>query len=82
MEELIEELKAKADLSQEQAQKSVSTMVEFIKTKLPAGLSDKVEDMISGNFNLGSLFGGGSNDMSSAFDMLSNMFGGGNDDEE
>lgn len=76
MQVLINELIEKAGLTEEQAGKAVSTIMDFIKSKLPAGFSDKLEDLISGKFDLGSMFGGGSKEGGSAFDTLSNMFGG------
>lgn len=62
MEELIKELIDKAGLNEDSAQKAVATMVSFVKTKLPDGLSGQVENLLSGNFDISSLFGGGDND--------------------
>lgn len=76
MQALINELVEKAGLTEEQAQTAVATIMNFIKSRLPAGLSDKVEDLISGKFDLGSMFGGGNKEGGSAFDALSGMFGG------
>lgn len=76
MQELINELQSKAGLTSEQAQQAVSVMTNFVKSKLPDGLAGKVEDLMSGNFNLGNLFGGNNDQGGSAFDALSNMFGG------
>lgn len=76
MQALINELVEKAGLSEESAQKAVATTINFIKTKLPPGFSDKLEDLISGKFDLSSMFGGGGgNDSESPLDKLSNMFG-------
>lgn len=62
MEELIKELIDKAGLNEDSAQKAVATMVSFVKTKLPDGLSGQVENLLSGNFDISSLFGGGASD--------------------
>lgn len=79
MQELINELVAKANLSPEAAAKAVETTISFVKSKLPPFLSDKVEDLIAGKFDLGSMFGGfggGSNDAGdSPLDKLGDMFG-------
>lgn len=79
MQELINELKEKAGLTEESAMKAVETTVNFIKAKLPAGLSDKVEGLLSGNFDLGAMFGGGSKESdasdSNPLDKLKGLFG-------
>lgn len=59
MEELIKRLQETVGLSSEDATKSVATLVEFVKEKLPIGLGDKVEGLMNGQLDLGSLFGGG-----------------------
>lgn len=77
MQALIKELIDKVGLSPEKAEQTVSTVVAFVKDKLPEGLSDKVEGLLSGNFDLGGLFGGGDSDADggSPLDSLKNMFG-------
>lgn len=77
MQELVNELMQKAGLSEESAKKAVETTVSFIKTKLPAGMSDKVEGLLSGNFDLSSMFGGGSSKDGddNPLDKLKGMFG-------
>lgn len=78
MQALINELVEKANLSPEAAAKAVETTISFVKSKLPPFLSDKVEDLISGKFDLGSMLGGfgGNNDAGeSPLDKLSGMFG-------
>lgn len=77
MQALIDELVAKAGLTPEAAAKSVETTIGFVKSKLPPFLADKVEDLLNGKFDLGSLmggFGGGSAD-ESPLDKLTGMFG-------
>ncbi len=83
MKELINAFVEKAGLSEESATKAADTAINFVKEKLPPGLSDKVEDIFNGNFDLssimgslGGLFGGGSDNSSeSPLDKLKNMFG-------
>lgn len=79
MQELINELVEKANLSPEAAAKAVETTISFVKSKLPPFLSDKVEDLISGKFDLGSMLGGfgggGSATEESPLDKLNGMFG-------
>lgn len=78
MQALINELVEKANLSPEAAEKAVATTISFVKSKLPPFLSDKVEDLISGKFDLGSMFGGfggGSDAGESPLDKLNGMFG-------
>ncbi len=79
MQELVNELINKAGLSPEAAAKSVETTITFVKSKLPPFLSDKVEELLNGKFDMGSLlsgFGGGSNDGGeSPLDALTGMFG-------
>lgn len=79
MQALINELVEKANLSPEQAAKAVETTLSFVKSKLPPFLSDKVEDLIQGKFDMSSLFGGfggGGDADDSPLDKLNNMFGG------
>lgn len=76
MEALINELIEKAGLSRDQAEKAVAATVNFVKSKLPSGLSDKVEGLMSGNLDMSSLFGGGATGGGSPLDALKGMFGG------
>lgn len=77
MQELINELVAKADLTPEAAAKAVATTIDFVKSKLPPFLSEKVEDLISGKFDLGAMMGGfgGGDAGDSPLDKLNGMFG-------
>jgi len=77
MQALIDELVAKAGLSPQDAAKAVSTTVDFVKSKLPPFLADKVEELMAGKFDMGSLLGGfgGSNTGDSPLDKLGDMFG-------
>ena len=80
MQALINELVEKANLSPEAAAKAVDVTISFVKSKLPPFLSDKVEDLIGGKFDLGSLMGGfggggGKDTDESPLDKLNGMFG-------
>jgi polyhydroxyalkanoate synthesis regulator phasin len=79
MQELVKELVEKAGLTEESAEKSIDVMIAFLKSKVPANMQDKVEEIIkTGKFDMMSLMsafmssGGGS---SSPLDMLKGMFG-------
>ena len=71
MEELIKELMAKANLSEDQARQSAAVMKEFVKTKLPPLFQDKIDDILDGKLDLGSILGG-----LNPMDMFKGMFGG------
>jgi len=79
MQELINELVEKVGLSPEIAEKATTVVVNFMKNKLPEGLSDKVEGLLGGNFDLGSMFGGGDNAAAGGdnnpLDKLKGLFG-------
>lgn len=76
MQAMVNELVEKANLTPEDAAKAVDTMLNFVKSKLPPFLSDKVEDLMSGKFDLGAMFGGfGGGDNESPLDKLTGMFG-------
>jgi len=55
MEKLINELVAKVGLSPETAQQASKVVLDFVKTKLPAGLSDKAEDLLNGNLDFSAI---------------------------
>jgi uncharacterized protein (DUF2267 family) len=48
MDELIKQVTAKAGISEEQARTAVSTVLDFVKTKLPAPIAGQIENAISG----------------------------------
>ena len=58
MDELIKQVTAKAGISEDQARKAVSTVLDFVKTRLPAPIASQVENAISGG-------GGGVGDIAS-----------------
>lgn len=48
MEELIQQLQAKAGLTAEQALKAIDTVKDYVKSKLPPMLADNAEQWFSG----------------------------------
>lgn len=48
MQELIEKLIAEVGLSSEQASKTVETVLNFVKTKLPPAFSGNIESLLAG----------------------------------
>ncbi len=48
MQELINKIMSEVGLSSEQAQKTVETVMTFVKSKLPAALSGNIDAMFSG----------------------------------
>lgn len=78
MEELVKRLQDNVGLSAEDAQKSVQTVLAFVKEKLPMGLGEKVEDMLNGTFDIQSLLGGfmspSDSDKDNPLEQLKNMF--------
>jgi len=48
MEELIKQVTAKTGISEEQARSAVTTVVDFIKAKLPAPIAGQIDSVISG----------------------------------
>ena len=49
MDELMVAIQQKTGLPADQAQGAAQAALEFLKEKLPAGIGDKLEDMIAGN---------------------------------
>ena len=48
MEELIKQVTAKAGISEDQARSAVSTVLDFVKTRLPEPIAGQIENVISG----------------------------------
>ena len=48
MNEVVELVKQKTGLSDEMAQKAVTTVVEYIKGKLPAGMASQLDGLMAG----------------------------------
>ena len=62
MEELIKQVTAKAGISEDQARTAVSTVLDFVKQRLPAPIAGQIENAISGE---GGGIGGTLGDMAS-----------------
>lgn len=48
MDELIKQVSAKAGISEDQARSAVKTVLDFVKSRLPAPISGQIENAISG----------------------------------
>lgn len=63
MDELIKTVSQKANISPEQAKAAVETVLDFLKSKLPAPISSQIDGLLGGNAAssaqnaLGGLFG-------------------------
>lgn len=73
MDELIKKLQDIVGLSQEDATKTVATVIEFIKEKLPAGFGDQIAGMFKNGFDLGGLMGGLTGDNNDPLSKLRNL---------
>ena len=62
MDELIKQVSAKAGISEDQARSAVSTVLDFVKTRLPAPIASQIENAMSGE---GGGVGGAVGDMAS-----------------
>ena len=51
MQEIIDQLKAQAGLTDEQALKSLETMANYIKSKLPPMMHPMIDNFLSGGSN-------------------------------
>lgn len=49
MDELMNAIQERTGLPADQAQDAAQAALDFLKEKLPGGIGDKLEDMISGN---------------------------------
>jgi nucleoid DNA-binding protein len=52
MQDLIQQLKDRAGLTEEQAHKSLETIKEYIQSKLPPMMQGMVDNFMFGNMNL------------------------------
>lgn len=59
MEQLIQTVAQKANISPEIARLAVETVLNVLKTKLPAPIASQLEGLIEGNVNADDLLGGG-----------------------
>lgn len=48
MEELIKQVTAKAGISEDQARSAITTVLDFVKTRLPAPLAGQIDNLIGG----------------------------------
>ena len=48
MKELIEQVTSKAGISEEQAKNSISTVAEYLKSKMPKTLHSQIDNMLNG----------------------------------
>jgi hypothetical protein len=48
MEELIKQVTAKTGISEDQARSAITTVLDFLKTKLPAPISGQIDGVIGG----------------------------------
>ena len=48
MDELIKQVTAKAGISEDQARSAVNTVLDFVKTRLPAPIASQIENAMSG----------------------------------
>jgi len=62
MEELIQQVAAKAGISEDQARSAVNTVADFVKARVPAPMASQIENAMSGE---GGGIGGGLGDIAS-----------------
>ena len=48
MDELIKQVTAKAGISEDQARSAVNTVLDFVKSRLPAPIAGQIENAVSG----------------------------------
>lgn len=58
MDELIKQVTAKTGISEDQARTAVTTVLGFLKNKLPAPIAGQIESAISGEGEIGGNLGG------------------------
>ena len=79
MKELIDQVVAKVGISPDQAKGSISTVLEFLKGKLPGPIASQLEQFVGGDDEEGDDDGGGS-PLDAAKDALGGLLGGNKDD--
>lgn len=70
MDELVQQVKSRAGLSDEQARKAVETVLQALKQHLPDPLGQQLDGLLSGNKSLSDL-----GDMGGMMDNLGGMLG-------
>ncbi|HVQ39592.1 MAG TPA: hypothetical protein VMS31_18785 [Pyrinomonadaceae bacterium] len=48
MEELIKQVTAKTGISEDQARSAVTTVLDFVKTRLPAPIAGQIDNVVDG----------------------------------
>ncbi len=57
MDELIKLVTEKANISEDQARQAVTTVLDFLKTKLPAPVASQIDGLLSGGGNIAGSLG-------------------------
>ncbi len=57
MDELVKLVQQKAGITEQQAQAAVTTVLDYVKSKLPPQFASQVDSVMSGKSDLGSLGG-------------------------
>ena len=70
MKEIIDQVIAKTGISPEQAQGSVTAVLEFLKGKLPGPIADQLDNFVNGDED----GEGGSNPLDAAKDAIGGVF--------
>ena len=77
MKELIDQIVSKVGISPDQAKGSVSTVLEFLKGKLPGPIASQLDQFVGGDDDEEGGDGeGGGNPLDAAKDALGGIFGG------
>jgi hypothetical protein len=58
MDELVKLVTQKAGITEQQAQTAVTTVIDFVKQKLPPQFASQIDGVVSGKTDLGGLAGG------------------------
>lgn len=79
VDDLIEMVSERADLSREKAEEAVIAVIEGLKDRLPKPFADKLDEVLSGEVGVDDLLG--NIDIGGVGDLLDDLLGGGKDDE-
>jgi len=71
VDELVKLVSSKVGISPEQAQQAVTTVIGFLKEKLPAGLGSQLDGLVGG----GAAGGAGGLDLGSVENSIGGLFG-------
>jgi hypothetical protein len=75
MEELVQLVSQKTGLSAEHARTAVTTVVGYLKTKLPAPIAAQVDGVLSGGGGLGNMMGSRGGQAGDIAKGIGDMFG-------